>query len=46
MRLAIAILLLWLGSALLWVAGHGLPAGARGAGDVWREVLSGIGGGQ
>jgi hypothetical protein len=45
MNLALAILCLWLGSALLWVASHGLPAGAGGFSDVWREVLSGISGG-
>lgn len=45
MKLALAILALWLGSALIWVAGHGLPSGASGFGDVWRAVLSGLGGG-
>jgi hypothetical protein len=46
MNLALGIMCLWLGSAMLWVASHGLPSGAHGFGDIWREILSGIGGGQ
>ena len=44
MNLAVGILLIWLGSALLWVAAHGLDSGAQGFADIWSQVLAGIGG--
>jgi len=45
-KLALGILCLWMGGALLWVAGHGINSAGTGFGAVWREILSGIGGGQ
>lgn len=44
MYLALGVLALWLGSAFLWVASHGLPGEPRGFGDIWSSILSGVAG--
>lgn len=44
MFLALGIVAIWVGGALLWVASHSLPAGARGVSGIWQQVLAGVGG--
>lgn len=43
MYLALAILLLWLGGALLWVAVHGIDSqGTPKLGDVFSSISTGV----
>jgi hypothetical protein len=42
--MVIGIGCLWFGSALLWVAGHGITSSGTGFRAIWSEILSGISG--
>lgn len=44
MNLVLGVLFIWLGSAFLWVAGHGVKTAEGTASSIWRTILSGIAG--